>query len=94
MPFYNTNKSTTEEAEAENIKTNKQENSIMDYFQNNSPYEFTPFEINDAVLFATPITSVRRAMTNLTDKGFLEKTDRLKIGRYGKKNHVWKLLDK
>ena len=38
-----------------------------------------------------PITSIRRAITNLTDAGKLVKTDAQKNGAYGKPNCVWEL---
>ena len=36
-----------------------------------------------------PITSIRRAMTNLSDDGKLEKTKEYVVGNYGKKEHLW-----
>ena len=38
-----------------------------------------------------PITSIRRAITDLTNEGKLVKTNSLKKGNYGKKCHCWKL---
>jgi hypothetical protein len=38
-----------------------------------------------------PITSIRRAMTNLTDAGFLEKTDHKRKGPKGKAEYIWKV---
>ena len=37
-----------------------------------------------------PITSIRRAINTLTKAGKLTKTNELRKGRYGKKEHVWK----
>lgn len=54
----------------------------------------TPAEVWDVyckLYPACPITSIRRSMTVLTEKGKLEKTDKLKKGIYGKPNHVWRL---
>jgi hypothetical protein len=39
----------------------------------------------------TPITSIRRGMTNLTNSGHLIKTDRLITGAKGKPESIWKL---
>ena len=39
---------------------------------------------------APPLTSVRRAITNLTSYGHLEKTSARTTGMYGKKEYVWK----
>lgn len=41
-----------------------------------------------------PITSIRRAMTNLTDAGELVKTDRQVKGEYGRNEYVWTLDEK
>lgn len=39
---------------------------------------------------ATPLTSIRRAITVLTNKGLLQKTDEQVLGVYGKSEYVWK----
>ena len=43
-----------------------------------------------------PITSVRRAITDLTDKGYLEKgtEEQQKIGYFGRKVNTWHLKSK
>ena len=38
----------------------------------------------------TPLTSIRRAMTDLTAEGMLVKTDYRVEGSYGKKVHTWR----
>jgi hypothetical protein len=38
-----------------------------------------------------PITSVRRAMTNLSKEGKLKKTNDYTEGQYGKREHLWEL---
>ena len=38
-----------------------------------------------------PITSIRRAMTCLTNSGKIVKTDRQIKGMYGKAEHLWEL---
>ena len=60
-------------------------------FADNPDRALTPFEVWAAVLPDVPITSVRRAITCLTDDGKLEKVNRLKPERYGKPNYLWKL---
>ncbi len=40
----------------------------------------------------TPLTSVRRAITNLLKKGFISKTDNYTIGYFGKKETIYKIL--
>ena len=40
----------------------------------------TPFDIQDDVGHHVPITSIRRAITDLTEKGLLSKSDTMKLG--------------
>lgn len=37
-----------------------------------------------------PLTSIRRAVTNLAHYGLLDKTSMRRTGIYGKKEYVWK----
>ena len=87
-PFYNTIylKQTELEKEIKNAKN--QEEKIMVIFQQKK--ELTPSEVWE-YLMEYPLTSIRRAMTNLTDQGRLRKTNTQKVGYYGKPNDVWKL---
>jgi hypothetical protein len=39
-----------------------------------------------------PITSIRRALTNLSNKGKLIKTDEKKIGIYGRNEFIWEIV--
>ena len=39
-----------------------------------------------------PLTSIRRAMTNLSIAGKLVKTDEKKIGIYGRNEFIWQLI--
>lgn len=41
-----------------------------------------------------PITSIRRAMTNLTDAGELVKTDKQVKGSYGRNEYQWRAAEK
>ena len=54
---------------------------------------YTPFQVHDIYEIAynkTPITSIRRAMTCLEKKGFIEKVG-MEYERYGKPNHTWRI---
>jgi Fe2+ or Zn2+ uptake regulation protein len=37
-----------------------------------------------------PVTSIRRSLTNLTQQGFLEKSETMGMGIYGMPNNKWK----
>lgn len=38
-----------------------------------------------------PLTSIRRAMSNLSKAGKLTKTEHTKIGDYGRSEHIWRI---
>lgn len=52
---------------------------------------FTPCEVHEAMQLKAPLTSVRRAMTVLTDNGVLIKTGQKRVGIHGHPVHTWKL---
>ena len=90
-PFYNTIKFGKSKLEKEISNAKNQEEKILLIF--NKKKELTPSEVWE-YLMQYPLTSIRRAMTNLTDQGRLIKTSTQKIGYYGKPNYVWKLKTK
>jgi len=91
MSYYNTNKEEGDELFQSERKAHSQEELIITLFSKGE--YLSPDEILDICNedHNYPITSIRRALTNLTNKGLLVKTDRFKIGRYGKKTHTWSL---
>lgn len=70
-----------------------QEQLVLEYFQRNAGLAFTPETIQLAVLPNAPITSVRRAITNLTNADELEKVGHDE-GRYGRPVGTWRLKTK
>ena len=80
---------------AERIKRiTPQENRILEIMKVGHP--MTPFEVKkvyDSLYFEIPITSVRRAITCLTDRKLLKKRlDLLKVEMYGEPNHCWEKI--
>jgi hypothetical protein len=78
----------------EQFKANSLAMLILQFFKKNPGCTFTPFEIQDKLyLHNRPITSIRRAMTDLTqtDPPLLVKTDITKPGNYKYDNHCWRL---
>jgi hypothetical protein len=88
--YYNTNNEKGVVLQNSRRQARTQQERIRMYMQCWPNRLFTPFEIQEQILSGTPITSIRRAMTNLTDDGHLIKTDTKKVGKYGKANHTWK----
>jgi len=91
MSYYNTNNEEGSALSRSRENTQNQEELILAIF--NKEERLSPDEVLDVCNeeHNYPITSVRRAMTNLTNKGLLIKTNIFKKGKYGKKTHTWKL---
>lgn len=92
LEFFNTiDLKGTELAEATN-QAQKQDERVLRIFK--LYRKMTPFECwNVYNLFfpEAPVTSIRRSMTVLTNKGFLEMCDEMKKEILGKPNHYWKI---
>lgn len=76
-----------------NCKT--QESEILEYFRKQpEATQLGPSQVWQILFEHTgvPITSIRRAMSNLTNGGFLEKLVVQQIGIYGKPEYFWRLI--
>lgn len=74
------------------IKCKNQEERIVEILKEKNGIAVTPFYIHEAYLKlydAVPITSIRRAITNLTNQNRLIKTSQMKTEQYGKPNNTW-----
>ena len=90
MSYYNTNNLTGFDLKEANRKASTQEDRILQFFERNQGIRYSPEEIQTYCQMATrPLTSVRRAITNLTNDGHLRKTNDMKPGIYGKPVRTW-----
>ena len=92
--YYNTSNNTGSRLK-EFVKNNKgQEKLILELFKINPKLALSPFEVQTALkrfkLLNAPITSIRRAITDLTSTGNLAKTTVKKLGPYGRDSYCWK----
>ena len=90
MSFYNTIHEKGEALKASHRKARTQEELIHSYFMTFGK-PLSPSMVLNQLKLNCPITSVRRAMTNLTEVGKIIKTHEYVIGNYGKKEHLWML---
>lgn len=91
MDYYNTNSEYGRELSDSRERALRQQNRILSYFLSFPNDTFTPEEVHKALFSSyVPLTSVRRAITNLTAAGKLMKTENMKISQYGKKCHAWR----
>lgn len=74
--------------EVENAK--KQEQFVLAVFRNSTNKYLSPYDVYMALKERFPITSIRRAMTNLTPD-YLTKTNYQKPGKYNSPNYCWTL---
>ena len=95
--FYNTIRLTGRLLTEAEQKALTQEQRILRYvicfhgYLSGSCSSFAPSAIQQSVFGGegVPITSVRRAMTSLTQRGDLVKLGAMIIGPYGKPEHLW-----
>jgi len=68
-----------------------QDRAILTFFEIHKGQLFTPYEIHRAIEHIGLITSVRRAMTNLTNDGLLIRTYFKRKGIWNRDNYLWTL---
>ena len=92
--YYNTLVSTVNKLREYKEKSNKQEDLILELFKLNPKLELSPFEVQTALkrfnVLTAPITSIRRAITDLTSSRKLVRTKTRKLGPYGRDSFCWK----
>lgn len=92
--FYNTISLEGAELSKAKADTSKQEELIKAIFKKNPSTPISPSEILDVISshykLNWPLTSIRRAITNLTDDTVLIKLSTMKDGIYGKPEHTWR----
>lgn len=90
--YHNTNNLTGGDLHKAQSQCESQDNKILNFLKKHTFRMFTPFEIHSAIFDSnTPITSVRRSLSNLTKSGLLEKCEMQKHERYGKPNYYWRI---
>ena len=74
--FYNTTTLTTDDLKQRQIRNGSQNRKVLDFFKSHSYENYIPLEVWKALgINNRPKSSIQRAMTDLTDMGYLEKLD-------------------
>ena len=90
--YYNTNNETGETLKNSWQTASSQELKIKKYFIENKDAKLHPHQILQIVFNnEAEITSVRRALTDLTKDGFLNVSQDMVMGFKGKRVHTWEL---
>ena len=75
------------------IKAKSQQQLILEYFQALPGIKKSPSQVQRSLnLKGVPLTSIRRALSNLTEQRCLRKTDHQVEGPYGRPEHTWTLM--
>ena len=87
--FYNTTHETGEELNQHRERAISQEEAIAMLLRSMPDQLVSPWQMQGMLEGDAPITSIRRAMTNLTKRGVLIKTDHKRRGRHGRPEYMW-----
>lgn len=88
--YYNTNKEDIQQVNSSLSKAKTQERIIYKLFLK-TKQPISPSNVFKSLNFIWPITSIRRAITNLTSDNKIVKTSNTVKGMYGKQEHLWSL---
>ncbi|MBC7409684.1 MAG: hypothetical protein H7339_14960 [Arcicella sp.] len=95
--FYNTIGAAGTELKKSQRQTETQENKILALLEKYPNEEFTKHEVKTHLVNMgkiherTPESSISRALTDLMNDGKVVKLDKMRMGEFGKPNHLWKL---
>jgi len=91
--FHNTTNESVSATTVFEEKAKTQEEIVLEYFQEHKAESFSPETILRRCFSnrRVPLTSIRRAMSNLTKKKLLEKTEKKKISSFGRPAYKWAL---
>lgn len=90
MTYFNTTSASGAALQPYQDKAKSQEERILKFFAASERFLHTPSEIRrDVFDDAVPLTSVRRAITNLTTEGKLFKTSKKREGPYKRPEYCW-----
>ncbi len=90
--YFDTTSASAEDLREYNIKASSQTAIVYDYFKWNAGILISPSKVWES-RFAenTPITSIRRSITVLTNYGLLTKTTVKTKGLFGRPENCWTL---
>jgi len=88
MSYHNTTYATGKALAEYEMQASKQDTQVLEFMAYNRHLSFTAEHIADLVLPNAPITSSRRALSNLFARGRVSKIDQID-GEYGRPITVW-----
>jgi len=88
MHYHNTTYTGSQRLAEYEAQASKQDTLVLEFMAHNRHLSFTAENIADHVLPTAPITSSRRALSNLYARGRVRKIDQID-GMYGRPVTVW-----
>lgn len=92
MTYYNTTHEHGETLRENRSRTEQQEQQVLEFFEFYPDEMFTRCELHKHVLQDAPVSSIVRAIANLTDRELLEKTKIKRMGDMGREVYCWRLM--
>lgn len=95
--FHNTTGEIGIQLEAFTKVAKTQDEVVLKFFNSNKGIGYSPSKLHEYLIAyslidnATPLTSIRRSLTNLTVAGKLVKTQQKVISKYNRPEYIWKL---
>ena len=95
--YYNTTNEKGSLLKANTKQAENQTELTLSVFQTYPTYTFSADEVwnflidNEAINEQTPLTSIRRSITDLTNRNRIFKTDKKVLGNAGRKTYTWRL---
>jgi len=95
--YYNTTNEKGSLLKANTKQAENQTTLTLSVFQTYPTYTFSADEVwnflidNESINEQTPLTSIRRAITDLTNEGKIVKTNRKVLGLAGRSTYTWRL---
>jgi len=89
--YFNTSRVRGNELAEYKIHATRQETRIHELFVHNPTAKLTPEDVQryHPGFESTPITSIRRAFSNLANDGWISKTDAQIPGMFGRPIYLW-----
>ena len=92
MTYFNTTLESGDRLVTYRNTAHTQQERIQAFFETASEFLYTPSQVLEYVFMGenVPLTSVRRAISDLTEAGVLFKTGRKRVGAYGRPEYCWR----
>ena len=91
MSYFNTTNESGADLKQSHAKAKRQEDVILTIYQRHKKLTASDAWSFYCTTKRCPLTSARRAITNLANEGLLFKTQTKKMGMYGKPEYVYRL---